>query len=38
MPSPAYTLFRNAILGQRQVVGFYEGRPRELCPQYHWHQ
>jgi len=32
MPSATYTLFRNAILGERQVVCFYEGRHRELCP------
>ncbi|WP_159005998.1 hypothetical protein [Bradyrhizobium sp. S69] len=32
MPSAAYTLFRNAILGERQVVCSYEGRHRELCP------
>ena len=32
MPSATYTLFRNAILCERQVVCLYEGRPRELCP------
>ena len=32
MRSPTYTLFRNAILGERQVVCRYDGRPRELCP------
>ncbi|SDS16708.1 hypothetical protein [Bradyrhizobium canariense] len=32
MPSSAYTLFRNAILGERQVVCSYERRHRELCP------
>jgi hypothetical protein len=32
MRSPTYTLFRNAILGERQVVCRYGGRPRELCP------
>ena len=32
MPSATYTLFRSAILGERQVVCSYEGRPRELCP------
>jgi hypothetical protein len=32
MPSTTYTLFRSAILGERQVVCSYEGRPRELCP------
>ena len=32
MPSPTYTLFRNAILGEQQVVCVYDGRVRELCP------
>jgi hypothetical protein len=32
MPSATYTLFRNAILGERQVVCRYDGRARELCP------
>src|SRR3977135_197193 len=32
MPSATYTLFRNAILDEKQVVCRYEGRPRELCP------
>ena len=32
MPSPTYTLFRNAILAEQQVTCLYEGRPRELCP------
>ena len=32
MRSPTYTLFRNAIRGERQVVCSYDGRPRELCP------
>jgi hypothetical protein len=32
MPSPAYTVFRNAILAEQQVTCLYEGRPRELCP------
>jgi len=32
MPSATYTLFRNAILGEQQVVCFYDGRIRELCP------
>jgi len=32
MPSPTYTLFRNAILAEPQVVCTYEGRHRELCP------
>jgi hypothetical protein len=31
-PSATYALFRNAILGEQQVVCTYEGRPRELCP------
>ena len=32
MPSATYTLFRNAILAEQQVVCSYEGRHRELCP------
>ena len=32
MPSPTYTLFRNAILAEQQVVCTYEDRHRELCP------
>ena len=32
MPSPTYALFRNAILGEQQVVCTYDGRHRELCP------
>jgi hypothetical protein len=32
MPSAAYTLFRNAILAEQQVVCRYDGRTRELCP------
>ena len=32
MPSPTYTLFRNAILAEQHVVCTYEGRHRELCP------
>jgi hypothetical protein len=32
MPSPTYTLFRNAILAEQQVVCIYDGRSRELCP------
>ncbi len=32
MRSRTYTLFRNAILGERQVVCSYDGRRRELCP------
>jgi hypothetical protein len=33
MPSSTYTLFRNTILAEQQVVCTYEGRHRELCPQ-----
>jgi hypothetical protein len=32
MPSATYTLFRNAILAEQQVVCTHEGRHRELCP------
>jgi hypothetical protein len=32
MQSATYSLFRNAILGERQVVCRYDGRLRELCP------
>jgi hypothetical protein len=32
MPSATYALFRNAILGEKQVVCSYDGRIRELCP------
>ena len=32
MPSPTYTLFRNAILAEQQVICSYGGRRRELCP------
>jgi hypothetical protein len=32
MPSSTYALFRNAILGEQQVVCTYDGRIRELCP------
>jgi hypothetical protein len=32
MPSATYTIFRNAILAERQVVCIYDGRLRELCP------
>jgi len=32
MPSATYTLFRNAILSEQQVVCRYDGRVRELCP------
>jgi hypothetical protein len=31
-PSRTYTLFRNAILAEQQVVCRYDGRVRELCP------
>src|ERR1700722_3921007 len=32
MRSRTYSLFRNAILGEQQVVCSYDGRRRELCP------
>ena len=32
MPIATYSLFRNAILGEQQVVCIYGGRFRELCP------
>ena len=32
MPSRTYTLFRDAILAEQQVVCSYGGRTRELCP------
>jgi hypothetical protein len=32
MPSATYALFRNAILGEKQVICSYDGRHRELCP------
>jgi hypothetical protein len=32
MPSATYTLFRDAVLGEREVVCNYDGRRRELCP------
>jgi hypothetical protein len=32
MPSATYTLFRNAILAEQQVVCSYDGRVRQLCP------
>jgi predicted DNA-binding transcriptional regulator YafY len=32
MPSTTYALFRDAILGEQQVVCTYEHRTRELCP------
>ena len=30
--SSAYKLFREAIVGERQVLCVYQGRQRELCP------
>ena len=32
MPSPTYTIFRDAILAEQQVIYSYGGRQRELCP------
>ena len=32
MPSVTYSLFRNAILDEQQVICIYEGRLRELAP------
>ena len=32
MPSSVYTIFRDAILGELQVVCSYQGKYRELCP------
>jgi hypothetical protein len=32
MPSETYLLFREAILGEKQVICFYGGHYRELCP------
>jgi hypothetical protein len=32
VPSPTYTLFRDAILAGQQVICSYGGRHRELCP------
>jgi hypothetical protein len=32
VPSANYTLFRNAIRAEQQVVCSYGGRTRELCP------
>ena len=32
MSGATYDLFRNAILGEQQVICSYEGRHRELCP------
>lgn len=32
MSSETYTLFRQAILAEQQVVCRYDGRRRELCP------
>jgi hypothetical protein len=32
MPSPAYIIFRDAILAEHQVICSHGGRHRELCP------
>jgi hypothetical protein len=32
MPSRTYTLFRNAVLAEQQVICVYDDRYRELCP------
>ena len=32
MSGATYDVFRNAILGEQQVICSYEGRHRELCP------
>ena len=32
MPSATYDVFRSAILTEQQVICFYQGRYRELCP------
>jgi hypothetical protein len=32
MPSATYTVFRDAILAEQQVICTYSGRRRELCP------
>jgi hypothetical protein len=32
MPSTTYQLFREAILGEKQVTCIYQGYHRELCP------
>lgn len=32
MPSATYRVFREAILGEKQVTCIYKGRRRELCP------
>jgi hypothetical protein len=32
MPSVTYSLFRNAILDEQQVICRYDGHLRELCP------
>ncbi|MCA6113996.1 hypothetical protein J6524_03510 [Bradyrhizobium sp. WSM 1738] len=32
MPSSTYIFLRNAILSAQQVVCFYDGRRREVCP------
>ena len=32
MPSPIYALFRDAIIGRKQITCYYQGLYRELCP------
>lgn len=32
MPSHTYDLFRQAILGRKQITCMYQGHRRELCP------
>ena len=32
MPSPIYALFRDAIVGRKQITCYYQGLYRELCP------
>ena len=32
MPSPAYELFAQAIIGHKQISCLYDGYVRELCP------
>jgi hypothetical protein len=32
MPSATYTVFRQAILDEKQVTCVYDGHPRVLCP------
>jgi hypothetical protein len=32
MPSSTYTIFRDAMLAEQQVICSYGGRHRELCP------